>query len=237
MLTYAITDVHGRFDLLERALNIIAALGGDHKLVFLGDYVDRGPDSRRVVERIMTLSTRPNVTVLRGNHEDIFVNYIERPEAMVNIFQEQGGEETLRSYRRGNVVDGALMLRHCQWMKHLPTWHFDGLRVFVHAGIAPGKPIDRQDAGVLMWTRSRAFLDATRERLGYHVVHGHTAVHETKKIDCVESNAARTNLDSGACWTGILTVGVFEDNQERPVDFLNVGGNDLRVPVRSQLYA
>ena len=87
-----------------------------------------------------------------------------------------------------------------------------------------------------MWTRSRGFLDASREQLGYHVVHGHTAEHEKKKLGAPEISVARTNLDTGACWTGILTVGVFEDSQERPVDLIDVGANDLRLPSRQILH-
>lgn len=222
MLTYAITDIHGRLDLLDLALEEIEKRGGEYKIVFLGDYVDRGPNSRGVVDRLIELSRLENVVCLYGNHEDIFVGLCTNPERYQSVFFNNGGSSTLEGYMLDGDPDLDAMTAHCEWMQSLPRHYFDEKRVFVHAGIEPGMAMDKQDPEELIWTRSREFFNASRLDMGYYVVHGHTPEHPEKYHDNPEVTESRTNLDTAAFFTGILSVGVFDETQEGPIEIIKI---------------
>jgi serine/threonine protein phosphatase 1 len=194
---YAIGDVHGRFDLLVRALAAIGDLEPqDARLVLLGDYVDRGPQSREVVDRLIGLSKSDRVTCLRGNHEEMMVRALEGDPQGALTWLSNGGGETLASY------EGEVPPEHLDWMRRLPVSYETQHHFFVHAGVRPGVPLDRQAPEEMVWIRGR-FLDSD-EDFGKHVVHGHTPDLEP------ELRPNRTNLDTGAFRTGTLTVGVFD---------------------------
>lgn len=217
--TYAIGDIHGRFDLLIKAIAAIADDAGDGgaDVVCLGDYIDRGPQSREVVETLMGGPFRPSdtLTCLKGNHEDIAVQVRDDPSKL-SWWVRNGGGATLRSY------GGAIPAGHLMWMEGLPLAHFIGGRIFVHAGLMPGVPLDEQTPEVMMWVR-RPFLEAEHD-FGAHVVHGHTPQHEGKVMTREpELLRYRTNLDTGAFDTGILAVGVFDDTQPQATRVLMVG--------------
>ncbi len=224
-LTYVLTDIHGRLDLLEMALKQIEKRGGYKRLVFLGDYVDRGPDSRHVVERLMQLEANGNVVCLAGNHELMFINYLTSQTELVDMFLESGGRQALGSYAdEFGYLDIEAMSNHAAWMKNLPLWYRDEQRIYVHAGIRPGEAVETQHPSVLTWSRMSDFFGASRASMGAYVVHGHTPVHDGKDLGEIEVTSARTNLDTGAHKTGKLAIGVFDDSQEKPIEVFSVFG-------------
>ena len=193
---YAIGDVHGCLDRLRRlhdAIDADMALwpAGEHRLIHCGDYVDRGPDSSGVVSYLIDLvASRDNVACLKGNHENHMLTFLKDPERVADVWLAYGGAETLASYgvarasTLASTVPGLAKLRdmfeavvpeqHVTFLTGLPTWLRLGGFMFVHAGILPGVPLDKQKDDDLMWIRRR-FLDDERDH-GAVVVHGHTPV-------------------------------------------------------------
>jgi serine/threonine protein phosphatase 1 len=228
-LTYAVGDIHGRLDLLLKAIEAIEGRGdgSDARIVMLGDYVDRGPHSRQVVEYLIANAERLGMVCLKGNHEAMMVSAIRGADlGSISHWMRYGGEETMKSYGWAgrHAPNFALVPReHLDWMASLPVMMCDRHRVFVHAGLDPDKNLQRQDEAVCLWIRDR-FLNADLERVGLHVVHGHTPEWSLKtRASEPELLARRTNLDTGAYYTGVLTVGVFADESPGgPVDVLTI---------------
>ena len=221
MTTYAIGDIHGHIDLLRRAHDLIAADGGG-TVVHLGDLVDRGPDSRGVVEylRAGLAAGRPWV-VLKGNHDRMFTRFMNDPKQpepglrsdLSWLHPGLGGGATLASYGVRNAVDRPVMRVHADavqvvppdhraFLSALPVLHRTDDAVFVHAGIRPGVALDRQVETDLVWIRA-GFLDDPRDH-GTLIVHGHTA------LDAPTHYGNRLNIDSGAAYGGPLTAVVLE---------------------------
>jgi serine/threonine protein phosphatase 1 len=220
MLTFAIGDIHGRLDLLELALAEIAEYPGLKRIVFLGDYVDRGPDSAGVVERLMGLSSLGTEYVfLKGNHEDLMLAAFDDPSQRY-MWEMNGAKSTWLSYTNENYIDMDRINKHLQWMESLQLMFKDELgRVFVHAGIDPRRGLEFQDAQTLMWVR-QVFLDVSE--LEAYIVHGHTHTHSNKRTSEYEDLPHRCNLDTAAYHTGLLSVAVFEDHQIQPTSIFQV---------------
>ena len=213
-LVYAVGDVHGRLDLLLPALERIEAhaAGRPSTLVFLGDYVDRGHDSRGVVEHLRGLQERRDrVICLKGNHEDLMVRGVRGRGMMLGRWLDNGGLQALRSYGAAGAGDLRLVPEeHLEWMERLPLMARDRHRLYVHAGLYPGRAPERQKDKTCLWIRER-FLEAPAEALPAHVVHGHTPEWAGKRQAAEpELLPHRTNLDTGAYYTDVLTVAVFE---------------------------
>ena len=225
-ITYAIGDIHGQKTMLEDALARIEADGGsDAQIVFLGDLVDRGPDSAGVIDLLQKgVAEGRNWTVLRGNHDRMFSYFMEdvpRPDPQVLLgmdwFTDRiGGRTTLASY--GIETDdasryyqvhpearGAIPEAHVAFMAGLPAYHRVGELLFVHAGIRPGIALEDQSEDDLCWIR-HDFLDH-RGAHPWLVVHGHTP----QKAPVHEGN--RVNLDSGAGYGRPITAAVFEGRE------------------------
>lgn len=211
---YAIGDIHGRLDLFEQLLERIAADdaargAADTRLILLGDLIDRGADSRGVVERAMALVQRGNVHVLAGNHEEMLLGSLTHEETLRH-FLRHGGKETLFSYgltpeEYSRAKLDLLLERlpdlvpesHIAFMRAMENLVVVGDYAFVHAGIRPGVPLDQQMVPDLRWIRGE-FLD--HAALHSHVViHGHTIVEEP----VVRAN--RIGIDTGAFASGRLT--------------------------------
>jgi serine/threonine protein phosphatase 1 len=149
--TYAIADLHGRFDLLEMALaRITERAEPPATLVTLGDYVDRGPDSRKIIERLMAGLGCDGwrLICLKGNHEDIMWQTCRRLPG-VDWWITNGGSATLISYgqqERDQADVAVVPASHLDWIEQLPLMHVDTHRVFVHAGIDPNCSLNEQDA-------------------------------------------------------------------------------------------
>jgi serine/threonine protein phosphatase 1 len=216
-LTYAIGDVHGCAALLDALLERIERHAGDraHRLVFLGDYVDRGPDSAAVLRTVSRLhwSDPQAVTCLMGNHERMLLDALARPEAAEHWLLN-GGDATLRSF--GARDAGGLPRDNLDWMEGLPTLHGDAARWYVHAGLRPGAGAEHTVPHDRLWIRE-LFLDGDHD-FGRHVVHGHTPLRDGRP----EVRRFRTNLDTGAVYGGALTAGVFSDAQGPALEFLRV---------------
>ena len=214
-LTYAVGDIHGRLDLLE---SLVAACrqhagGREMRLLFLGDYIDRGPESAGVVRLVVGLqSDAPEaVMTLKGNHEAWAIGVADGTE-QASGWLRNGGAATLRSYGVTDIRD--LPPEHLAWMRSLRLTYDDGRRLFVHAGVDPRTPLDAQREQDLLWIRE-PFLDDSRD-YGRLIVHGHTPLE--RAVPDLRSN--RLNLDTAAVFGGRLTAAAFDDTQTEPIAIL-----------------
>jgi serine/threonine protein phosphatase 1 len=214
-LTYAFGDIHGSLDKLKSLIEACRrhADGRTMTLVFLGDYVDRGPDSAGVVRVMMSLQSESaqRVIALKGNHEAWVLSLLDGTTSMSGWLRN-GGDATLSSYGVKDVCD--LPRAHLDWMGSLRLTYDDGRRFFVHAGVNPEKPLDAQDEQDLLWIRL-PFLTDDRD-YGRLIVHGHTPL----ATNVPELRSNRLNLDTAAVFGGPLTAAVFDDEQTEPLTFL-----------------
>jgi serine/threonine protein phosphatase 1 len=217
VLTFAIGDIHG----CQRALIAMLqqcrdyAKGQSHRLVFIGDYIDRGPDSRSVIDTLRQLQERSDsqaVICLMGNHEDMFLEALDSGDPS-NWFYNGGGH-TLASYGARDPKD--LPPDDVAWIRSLRLSFDDGLRFFAHAGVDPDCPLDHQPREALLWIRE-PFLRNHRD-YGRLIVHGHTPQRTARP----EIRPNRINLDTGCVYGGVLTAAVFAQNQVAPVEFLTI---------------
>jgi serine/threonine protein phosphatase 1 len=214
-LIYAIGDIHGSLQKLRDLMTLCErhADGRTATFIFLGDYIDRGPHSRGVVEALMDMqSRRPDrVIALKGNHEAVAIAVIDG-ETEAELWLREGGTATLRSYD----IDDARNLpdEHVTWLRSLPLRHDDGQRFFVHAGVDPEKPLGAQSDRDLIWIRE-PFLSDARD-YGRLIVHGHTP--QIGGIPDFRGN--RLNLDTGAVFGRPLTAAAFASAQRNPLGFL-----------------
>lgn len=216
-LTYAIGDIHGCAALLDALLERIAAhaAGRDHRHVFLGDYIDRGPDSAAVLRTVSRLhwSDPERVTCLMGNHERMLLDALQTRHA-AGLWLSNGGDATLDSF--GARDPAGLPSDTLDWLEALPTLHEDAAHWYVHAGFRPGAAARDSDVHDRLWIRE-PFL-GTDVDFGRHVVHGHTPRRDGRP----EVRPFRTNLDTAAVYGGALTAGVFSDVQGPALEFLQV---------------
>ena len=208
---YAIGDIHGQYDMLLDALTRIEADGGaDARVIFLGDYVNRGPDSRQVLDRLISGQTAGKPwTCLFGNHEEVMLGFLADPgyhssrndTVITFLHPSAGGRETLRSYgidvhpQRPDAdiqaeAHETLPGDHIGFLDGLPRMYTTPDHIFVHAGIRPGIALPDQDPEDLVWIR-KGFLDDDTDH-GRIVVHGHTPVARP------ERHTNRINCDGGA---------------------------------------
>ena len=227
MRTYAIGDIHGHLDKLAEVHRLIARDRAEQAdptapVVHIGDLVDRGPDSRGVLDYLLAgLERGEPWVVLKGNHDRMFAGFLEDPDSQdpglradLNWTHPRlGGAETLASYGVTGVGDRfladqgaearrAVPVAHRDFLAGLETSFLHGDAFFVHAGIRPGVPFDRQTETDLLWIRA-PFLDDTRDH-GALVVHGHTPV------DLVTHYGNRLNTDTGAGYGNPLSAVVIE---------------------------
>lgn len=214
-LTYAIGDIHGSLNKLKSLIEACRQHAGGRAmtLVFLGDYIDRGPQSAGVVGLLSGLQSEPpaRVVALMGNHEAMALAVLDGAMPF-RSWLLNGAAQTLQSYGVDDVA--ALPRRHLAWMRALPLTYDDGRRFFVHAGVNPEKPLDAQDEQDLLWIRE-PFLDDDRD-YGRLIVHGHTPLLTATP----ELRRNRLNLDTAAVFGGPLTAAVFDDTQTEPLAFL-----------------
>jgi len=219
---FVIGDIHGRADLLDAILGEIDTVLGDvpmqdPQLIFVGDYVDRGPDSREVLEKLHLLNREypTNAVCLRGNHEQMMLDFIDNPPLRHARWLRNGGLDTIASY--GIKLAGTELTpdaaKHAaerlakevgadilDWMRNLPTMVTSGNVCVVHAAADPKKPIEAQSDRILLWGHPE-FLNRTRPD-GHWVVHGHTI------MDQPEVGSNRISIDTGAYATDKLTAAI-----------------------------
>lgn len=223
MRVYAIGDIHGRLDLLNQLLGMIEAdedaRGPERtELIFLGDLVDRGPDSVGVIERLMALREERPVRYLMGNHEEIFLRAVAGDLRALRFLIRIGGRETLLSYGiseeeyRDLDYDGLLTLlqervppSHVTFLSAFENWIEVGDYLFVHAGLRPGVAVEDQKTSDLCWIRED-FL-RHRDSFGKMVVHGHSITEE------IDERPNRIGIDTGAFASGRLTAIGLERDQ------------------------
>jgi serine/threonine protein phosphatase 1 len=213
---YAISDIHGRADLLQSLFTAIDAdldrsTPGRAIQVFLGDYVDRGPNSRAVLDLLIRRSQTHETVCLKGNHEAFFMEVLDEPTKLED-WRHYGGLLTLMSYgvtptinpTAGQQVEliealgQAVPAEHLDFLRRLETSFTCGDFFFVHAGVKPGIPLARQHEQDLLWIRDE-FLNS-EERFEKYIVHGHTPV------NAPDIRPNRINIDTGAYATGNLTL-------------------------------
>ncbi|MDJ0919680.1 MAG: metallophosphoesterase family protein [Henriciella sp.] len=226
---YAIGDIHGRADLLVDLMNKIDAdsegVSGEVHLVFLGDYIDRGLQSRHVVDLLLSDRMDRYIThYLKGNHEDAILSFMGDPEFGPR-WASYGGRETLVSYGvkppRSMALSDDWMRAHDAFLKSIPMTHQTFYRQlktsvrlggygFVHAGLRPGRVFAEQDDRDMMWIREEFLQD--KSSFDVFVIHGHTP------IDSPHRDHRRINVDTGAYFTGRLTAVRLEGNS---VEFIS----------------
>lgn len=223
---YAIGDIHGRDDLFEELIDLIRADNAARSparvtLILLGDLVDRGPGSADVVERAIRLQGEfDDMRLLIGNHEECFLAALTGDVRRLRYFMRIGGEATVRSYwdsdtslTEASFEDVAEQLpsmvpqAHVEFLGNGEDVVAIGDYVFVHAGIRPGVPLERQTLQDLRWIREE-FLDDARDH-GVMIVHGHTIQ------DDVDECENRIGIDTGAYKSGVLTAIVVEGTERR----------------------
>lgn len=214
---YAVGDIHGRLDLLDRALQQIEADNDSRgktrtSVIFLGDLIDRGPDSAGVLERLRQYRPAFGKTVfLLGNHEEVLLRVLEGDHALMRQWLTFGGAEFVSSYALNldevisadpsqaiQMINAAIPRDHVQFIRSFVDSISFGSYLFVHAGIRPGLALADQTQADLRWIRS-PFLEDERDH-GQVVVHGHTISERVERLP------NRIGIDTGAYRTGILTV-------------------------------
>lgn len=223
MRLYAIGDVHGRADLLKRIhdridLELARDRPDDWRVIHLGDYVDRGSDSRGVIEFLIErIDADERHVALMGNHDERFALFLDDVSEWAN-FMNFGGRETALSYgvdldahahrsAAHEALRAAMPESHHGFLKGLPYWVAHGDFFFCHAGIRPGIPLDAQKSEDLVWIRKEF-----HRHEGLHpkvIVHGHTPVGAPEVLP------NRVNLDTLAYDSGLLTAMVFEGVEKR----------------------
>jgi serine/threonine protein phosphatase 1 len=224
MRVYAIGDIHGRLDLLDRAIAAIERDIEQHGpaalTVTLGDYIDRGPASSGVIARLAADPFPTPYVALKGNHEAILEQFLTNPQAGLH-WRKFGGLETLHSYgvpvgelmAGKNFEEAAQRLRaalpdeHMSFLQALRTSTSHGKYFLCHAGVRPGVALDRQSEADLLWIRDE-FLNSTMD-FGKIVVHGHTPG------EAPDVRPNRINIDTGAFATGLLTCVALEEDGHR----------------------
>lgn len=244
MKYYVIADLHGRFDLLDKALNKIlehvpvGTSTDDFKIITLGDYVDRGPQSKEIIECLIDAQkTTDNIICLQGNHEAIMIESIVKkldPEWWVG----NGGGATLLSYGHPEVSSIAdvsysyIPEDHIKWMASLPIYYEAEKQIFVHAGIPQWEmklpPRNPERAYDMQW-----MLYDKRESGGWkgkHVVHGHHQFADGPHQWISAKTGGRTDLDTWAYHTGRIVIGVFDDSQLHAIEFIEVTDGTVDIP-------
>jgi serine/threonine protein phosphatase 1 len=219
---YAVGDIHGRLDLLERLLtrieqDIAARPKARTFIIFLGDYIDRGPKSAGVIERLRTYRPAHATPIfLSGNHEEVLLKILAGERGIFASWLKFGGAECAESYgmdvaalRQLDEISALALVRakvpraHREFLEHCADTFRFGDYLFVHAGIRPGIPVEEQDRADLRWIRDPFLSDAKDH--GFVVVHGHTIVER------VEERTNRIAIDTGAYHSGILTCLAIEE--------------------------
>ena len=236
-LIYVVGDIHGRVDLLQRLIAMLRTDSAErcdgHRpiLMFLGDYVDRGPSSRQVLDELIKLRSDPwfKLFALCGNHDQFFLDFLERPQ-LGATWINYGGGATLASYgvsqpkasdeagwvAAAEALAEATPPSHLAFLRNTSLYSTFGDYIFVHAGLRPEVALQDQKMNDLTSIRG-PFLEAADPAPGHVVVFGHTP------FEAPLVQARKIGVDTGACVTGILTALAIQDGERR---FLQTGSPD-----------
>ena len=221
---YCVGDIHGRADLLDKVLEFIARdmrdAPGETRTIMLGDYIDRGPESASVLERLSSSELPNQLIALAGNHDRMLLDFLEN-ECTLETWRRYGALETLKSYAvplvdvvRGgmyeevrNALRARIPERHLAFLRGCASAVAFGDYYFCHAGVRPGVALEAQSSEDLIWIRE-PFL-GFEGSFGKVVVHGHT------RVGHPEIHANRINIDTGAFATGALTCLILQADSMR----------------------
>lgn len=210
MRTIVIGDTHGCFNELKDLILTLEESGEYNKytdkLIFLGDYIDRGDDSRLVVSYIRTLQkNNDKVIALMGNHEDMLLNYIDGKDEW---WLHNGHDATLESY----VGFYNQFLSDVEWMRNLPLYHEDEHFIYVHAGINTSKPMEEQRRDILLWTREEFIYDY--KEYNKKVIFGHTPTANLNGTwKPIYTDTHNVDIDTGCVYGGALTALIIDDDK------------------------
>lgn len=218
MRIFAIGDVHGCLDSLKEMYGWIQeTIEPGDEIVFLGDYIDRGPDSKRVVDFLIDKrqTSTNRIVCLLGNHEEMMLDALAHPNPQeFNGWALMMGRQTMDSYRNAGFSN--IPADHLEFYKSLTLYYTKGKYVFVHAGIDPNLPLDVQTKNTMIWTRRYDGYNGDYNG-GYTVIRGHTP----KERIVVTRN--QINIDTGAVFGGVLTC-VILDTENDSQQFYQVKG-------------
>lgn len=209
MRTIVISDIHGCYNELKNLLTKLETnkkyQKGVDRLIFLGDYIDRGKDSAKVIEFIRKLQNDyDNVIALKGNHEDMCVNFFRYGD---KTWKFNGDKSTTKSYKGYGGI-----LRDINWMENLPLYYEDEYFIYVHAGINPTKPLDKQSEYDLLWVR-QPFIYSL-ESFDKKVIFGHSPAQLINESDKpYYTYAGNIGIDTGCVFGGCLTALIIEDDE------------------------
>lgn len=204
--TFAIGDIHGTFDRLQNLMQKIPIDYDNDTLVFIGDYIDRGPGSVEVVEYLLKLKSRvPGTIFLKGNHEDMLQKYLDGTDRFTYLLN--GGQKTLDSYLSKTARPDSFPIPadHMDFFKSLRLCYETGSHIFVHAGLRPKVSLASQDTEDMLWIRDKFIY--SKYNFGKPVVFGHTPLEKP----LVESN--KIGIDTGAVYGNALTCVQLPDMQ------------------------
>lgn len=220
---YAVGDIHGclpELNALMAAIEADAGADARAQLVFLGDYVDRGPDVKGVIDRLLHIQNeRPETIFLKGNHEAAMLAFLAAPEDMTG-WLDWGGRETLKSYgaphdpktphvEAAGALAAAMPRAHLDFFRSLQLYHEAEDYLFVHAGLRPGRALAEQNEEDLLWIRKAFHNTAAHERPNRVVVHGH------QPYDRPLDKGWRIGVDTGVYYSGQLSAVVLEGETRR----------------------
>ncbi len=228
---YVIGDIHGQIRALKSVLSrietdLVERPTEDFKIIFLGDLIDRGEDSRAVLDLAIRLASSEHTIILRGNHEEMALGALDNPDDLIS-WRKYGGLETIASFgldtydlMRGRKLAS---LHHDfreqfgpdrrQFLESRPYSFASGSYFFCHAGIRPGLPLSEQAPADLIWIRDDFLLSELRHEK--FIIHGHTPVEQ------IEVKSNRINIDTGAYMTGRLTCLVLQGSSAHVLDSLS----------------
>lgn len=251
MKTFVIGDIHGCINELMQLMHLILGKAkSEDTIVFLGDYIDRGPHSDHVIEYLIELKKKsgvggfPKIIVLMGNHEDMFCDWCDDSanQSLSRWYFENGAVSTLTSYRdneqiwrdQGKIMRNFLTVKgnfaipndHVEFIKELPEMYVDDRGIYVHAGLIPRVELEHQPREQVLWIR-HDFIFSTYD-WGKRVFFGHSPQKNGQPL--VEKN--KVGIDTACVYKGKLTCAVVDDDQS--VEFLQVDGYHGEWPTARQ---
>lgn len=211
MRTIAFGDIHGHYDEIKKLVELVKPIDHD-VLIFIGDYIDRGKQSFEVIEYMLELRQRYNCVFLKGNHEEMFMDYMSGINN--DLYLYNGGDTTIASYSdHGFDMSGYSYFEdrifpetHLEFFRELKLYYQNDKYIFVHAGILPnGIQFEKQSQSILLWIRA-PFINSKQD-FGKKVVFGHSPFKEPLNME------NKIGIDTGLCYGGKLTCVVLPDEK------------------------